>query len=245
MKRRSFISLLGVAPLLRMPLWGQEAGGVAVARVGPPVLKAARGEHLRVILSFTPVAGATSYQVRYGSAGGAAVTLEGVLATDYAVLGLKNGTEYRFSVAAVGPGGATAFSNERSATPTAEMDWKSLGEAFAGSNPTRSTCPFWMLHGNESDEELRQFHGGGLSFRVRGGHVAPVRLSGLLEEGMWKRWRVILPRGAQAGLGGLAAGRQGLSLGVRGRQDRGEGPQVSAVGGDAASPRTVTEGPSR
>ena len=200
MKRRSFISLLGAVPLMRMQLWGEEAGGAPAREWGPPVLKAARAEHLRVILSFTPVDGATSYQVRYGSAGGATATLEGVLVTDYAVLGLKNGTEYQFSVAATGPQGTTGFSNELKATPTSEMDWKSLAEGFAGLNPTRSTCPFWMVHGDESDEELRQFMEVAYRFGFEGVTLHPYNFQGFLEDGMWKRWRVILEQARKLGL---------------------------------------------
>ena len=131
---------------------------------------------------------------------GAATTLAGVLVTDYAVLGLKNGTEYRFRVAAVGPGGTTAFANERSASPTAQMDWKNLGEAFAGPNPPRSYCPCWILHRNESDEELRQFMAVAYRFGFEGLTLHPYDYQGFLEEGRWKRWRVILDQARKWGL---------------------------------------------
>jgi hypothetical protein len=183
-----------------MPLWEQGKGAVATQEWGPPALRIARAEHQRVVLSFTPVKDATSYRVRYRSAGGGVTTIDGILVTDYAVLGLRNGMPYSFSVAAVGAQGVTPFSNELNATPTAEMSWDSLAEAFSGSNPTRCSCPFWMVHGRETDEELRQFMEVVYRFGFEGVTLHPYDFQGFLEEGMWHRWRVIIDHARKLGL---------------------------------------------
>jgi len=200
MKRRSFISMLGIAPLLRMPLWGEDQAASTPQAWGPPVIREARAEHQRVVLSFAPIKEATSYQVRYRSAAGDPTTLEGILVTDYCVHGLKNGTEYWFSVAAVGPQGTTAFSREVAATPTMDMDWATLARAFSGTNPTRSSCPFLSIHGNESDEVLRQFMDLIHRFGFEGVTLHPYDMEGFLEEGMWHRWRAILEQARKLGL---------------------------------------------
>lgn len=200
MKRRSFISLLGAAPLLRMPLWDQARGTSTPQPWGAPELRSARAEHERVVLSFIPVHGATSYRVQCRDSSGGKETIEGVLATDYSVQGLKNGTSYRFSVAADGPAGRTPFSNELAATPTAEMDWNSLAEAFQGSNPTRTSCPFWMVHGNETEAQLREFMQVIYRFGFEGVTLHPYDYQGFLEENDWKAWRIIVDAARKLGL---------------------------------------------
>jgi fibronectin type 3 domain-containing protein len=75
----------------------------------------------QVVLSWTPSAGATSYNVYQGlTAGGESATAvaTGITATTYTVSGLTNGTAYYFTVAAVNGGGTSGASNEASATPT-------------------------------------------------------------------------------------------------------------------------------
>ncbi len=201
MKRRSFISLLGAASLLRMPLWGQPTSPATVAQPwGPPKLKAARAEHQRVVLSFTPVEGATSYRIQFQTPQGDRETIEGVVVTDYSVQGLKNGTPYRFRVAAVGTRGVTPFSNELRATPTTEMDWSSLAEAFRGNNPTRSSCPFWMVHGDETEEQLREFMRVIYRFGFEGVTLHPYDYKGFIEENNWKNWRIIVDEARKLGL---------------------------------------------
>jgi hypothetical protein len=164
-----------------------------------PVIQHARGEHQRVVLSFTPVGGATSYEVRYSSET-TAETIRGVLVTDYTVHGLRNGTTYRFEVAAVGPEGKTAYSDPVTATPTAEMSWDVLREAFKGQAPTRSSCPFLMLHGKESDEELRAFLDTAYRFGFEGVTLHPYLFEGYLGEGQWHRWQVIVDYARKLGL---------------------------------------------
>ena len=132
---------------------------------------------------------ASSYRVRYQSPDGSMATIDDVLVSDYAVPGLRNATSYTFSVAAVGANGVTSFSNELTATPTTEMSWDALAEAFAGPNPTRSSCPFWMVHGRETDEELRKLMEVVYRFGFEGVTLHPYDFQGFLEEGMWRRWR--------------------------------------------------------
>lgn len=187
MRRRSFISIAGLARFL--PASQTEPWGA-------PRIRGARGEHRRVVLSFTPVEGAVSYDVRCDPGG----TMQGVLATDYTIHGLENGNAYRFQVAAVGPRGTTPFSAPATATPTAEMSWEALREAFQGDNPTRSSCPFWMLHGNESDEELRRFLDIAYQFGFEGVTLHPYDLDEYLGEGQWRRWQVIVDHARKLGL---------------------------------------------
>ena len=126
--------------------------------------------------------------------------IEGVLATDYSVQGLPNGVRHSFSVAAVGAKGKTAFSKEMSATPTEEPDWATLAEAFQGSNPTRTSCPFWMVHGNESEDELQQFMEVIHRFGFEGVTLHPYDYKGFLEENNWRQWRVIVSQAKKFGL---------------------------------------------
>jgi hypothetical protein len=183
-----------------MPLWGQGATDPPAQEWGPPTLKSARAEHARVVLSFTPVKEATSYIVRLRSAQGSTDTIKDVLVTDYSVQGLHDGTQYWFSVAAAGSSGTTAFSSELSCTPRAEMDWPSLAEAFSGSNPTRTSCPFWMVHGTETEDELRQFMQVIHKFGFEGVTLHPYDFKGFLEENNWKQWRVIVDAARKLGL---------------------------------------------
>ncbi len=164
-----------------------------------PEIRYVRGEHERAVVSFTPVARASSYEVRYSSDAGVQ-TISGVLVTDYTVHGLKNGTSYRFEVAAVGAAGKTPYSAPVTATPTAEMTWPALREAFTGHNPTRSSCPFWMLHGDESDEELREFLELAYRLGFEGVTLHPYLFRDYLGEGHWHRWRVIVEHARRLGL---------------------------------------------
>jgi hypothetical protein len=153
-----------------------------------------------VVLSFAPVKEAASYVVRYRDSRGVTETIKGVLTTEYSVHGLQNGTPYSFSVAATCPHGMTAFSGELSSTPTAEMDWDSLAEAFSGTNPTRSTCPFWMVHGTETEDELRQFMQVIHDFGFEGVTLHPYDYKGFLEENNWRQWRVVVEAARSFGL---------------------------------------------
>lgn len=200
MNRRAFLSAAGAAPLLRMSLWGQAPGPPNPAPWGAPAIPAVRGEYRRALVSFQPVQGAASYLVRYRVGDGKAETIEGVLVTDYCIHGLENGVAYHVSVAAAGPAGTTAFSPEAAVIPAAEMDWRSLSEAFSGSNPTRSSCPFWMVHGEESDEELRQFLDVAYRFGFEGVTLHPYNYKDFLGDGEWSRWKVIVDHARKLGL---------------------------------------------
>jgi hypothetical protein len=199
MNRRSFLSVSGIAPLLHVPLWGQESAASAT-EWGPPKIRGARGELRRAVVSFTPVRGAATYTVRCRSARGETLMTEGVLVTDYTIHGLVNGQKYSVSIAAVGPNGTTAWSEETAVTPGVEMDWRSLEVAFAGTNPTRSSCPFWMVHGNESDDELRRFLDVAYRFGFEGVTLHPYNYQDFLGDGEWNRWKVIVEHSRKLGL---------------------------------------------
>jgi hypothetical protein len=152
------------------------------------------------VLSFTPVKGALSYKVRYGLLHGTLSTIDDVQVTEYSLQGLENGTGYTFSVAAVGSGGETEPSNALSATPTTEMDWDSLAAAFRGTNPTRSSCPFLIVHGTESAAELREFMQVIHRFGFQGVTLHPYDFRGFLQEDNWRCWRVIVDEARKFGL---------------------------------------------
>jgi hypothetical protein len=147
-------------------------------------------------VSFAPVEGASSYTVRCEPG----ETVAGVLATDYTIHGLKNGQSYCLQVAAVGPPGVTAFSDPVTVTPTCEMSWQALREAFQSANPTRSSCPFLMLHGEESDAELRRILEVAYEFGFEGVTLHPYDLKDYLGEGQWRRWKVIVEHARKLGL---------------------------------------------
>lgn len=183
-----------------MRLWGETADSQAAQPWGAPRLHSARAEHQRVVLSFAPVEGASSYIVEVTGTDGSSERIEGVLATDYSVQGLKNGTGYSFKAAAAGPAGVTPFSSPLSATPSAEMDWTSLAAAFQGDNPLRSSCPFWMVHGDETEAQLREFMRVIYRFGFEGVTLHPYDYQGFLQETNWKAWRVIVDEARKLGL---------------------------------------------
>lgn len=191
MNRRSFLSLAGLAPLLPAK---------TAKPWGAPEISGARGEYGRVVVSFTPVEGAATYDLQCTPENGEPRTVEGVLAADYTLHGLENGRRYSFRVAAVGPRGKTPFSAPVTATPAAELSWTTLAEAFQGDNPTRSSCPFWMVHGNESDEDLRRFLDICYQFGFEGVTLHPYDLEDFLGEGQWHRWRVVVEHARKLGL---------------------------------------------
>ncbi|MHB1024569.1 MAG: fibronectin type III domain-containing protein [Desulfobacteria bacterium] len=87
-----------------------------------PTLTSATAGDTEVTLAWGAVTGATSYNVYRGTASGvtkiSGTKFAGV-SSPYDATGLTNGTPYFFIVTAVGAGGESAASNERSATPTA------------------------------------------------------------------------------------------------------------------------------
>ena len=87
-----------------------------------PSLTSATAGNTKVTLAWGAVTGATSYNVYRGTSSGvtkiSGTKFTGV-SSPYDATGLTNGTPYFFVVTAVGAGGESAESNERSATPTA------------------------------------------------------------------------------------------------------------------------------
>jgi predicted phage tail protein len=113
-----------------------EASGTVVAAIpGGVTATAGNGS---VSLSWTPVAGASSYNIYMSmqSNGESAQPQQTAAMASATVAGLGNGTTYYFTVAAVDAGGTSAPSSQVSATPTAPpstggggggtMDWLAL-----------------------------------------------------------------------------------------------------------------------
>ncbi len=85
-------------------------------------------------------------------------------------------------------------------TPAEEPGWISRADAFSGPNPMRTSCPFWMVHGTETDDELRDFMGVVHRFGFEGVTLHPYDFKGLLEETHWKQWQVIVEAARKLGL---------------------------------------------
>jgi fibronectin type 3 domain-containing protein len=97
-----------------------EASGTMVA-AAPAGLSGSAGNGA-ISLSWTPSAGATSYNVYEGTTPGGegtAPVMSSLTGTSTMVSGLTNGQKYYFKVAAVDAGGVSSQSNEASGTPTA------------------------------------------------------------------------------------------------------------------------------
>ncbi|MFC5468865.1 S-layer homology domain-containing protein [Cohnella suwonensis] len=97
--------------------------GKVTVEVIPANLTAIPGDS-QVSLNWNSVAGATYYNIYMGTQSGEygdapAATASG---TTYDITGLTNGTAYYFAVKAGNEGGESAFSNEASATPQADVE---------------------------------------------------------------------------------------------------------------------------
>ncbi|MFB5678395.1 cadherin-like beta sandwich domain-containing protein [Paenibacillus terreus] len=102
----------------------------------PPSLEYVVAGDGHASLTWTPLDGATGYNIYQGTASGVydspIASVSGAV-YNYDVTGLANGTTYYFAVQAVNPGGDSAFSNEISATPQVSApDVPVLQEPVAG-----------------------------------------------------------------------------------------------------------------
>jgi len=117
--------LAGLAIGLVSGCGGGGGGGASSgtpATISPPAALTADAGVQRVILNWSPVAGAISYNVYYATAPGVAKATAIKVADQhgpYAARDLVNGTAYYFAVSAVNGTGESALSGEVSATPSA------------------------------------------------------------------------------------------------------------------------------
>jgi fibronectin type 3 domain-containing protein len=141
------------------PMSNEASATPEAPALGAPIGLVATGGNATVGLSWTPVTGATSYNVYRGTtSGGESATpiATGITITSYTDTGLTNGQPYYYEVAAVNASGTSPMSNEASATPelTAPGDptsgvlppyndvyanWKNAGLALIGGIPNRTT----------------------------------------------------------------------------------------------------------
>jgi hypothetical protein len=163
-----------------------------------PRLLLARGEDGKVTLRFTPVAGAEHYELRRSDRDGTAI--RSISVADYTAHGLRNGTRYRFAVRALVDGVASPESNELSAVPVEDPAWATLREAFASANPTRNSNPFTMVHGNETEAQLRQILRVAYEAGFEGVALHPYNYADYLGPGQWDRWRILLDEAQRLGL---------------------------------------------
>jgi autotransporter-associated beta strand protein len=107
----------------------------ATTPLGAPTGVVAIAGNTQVTLSWTAVAGATSYTVQRGSVtGGPYPTTFASAGPSYTDNGLTNGTEYFYIVAANNASGAGINSSEVNATPVASVPIAPLGLTAMGSN---------------------------------------------------------------------------------------------------------------
>jgi hypothetical protein len=83
----------------------------------------ATGGDAQVALSWSPVSGATSYNIKYGTTSGGpyTITIPNVTGTSQNITGLNNGTPYYFIVTAVNGAGEGGNSAQAFATPSAPI----------------------------------------------------------------------------------------------------------------------------
>ena len=113
------------------------------APTAPTGLTATAG-NAKVMLSWTASAGATSYNVYYGTTTPVTIAngtkVGSISGTGYTVTPLVNSTPYYFVVTAVNAGGESALSNQANATPTnGIMVALTPGSAASGKLPATST----------------------------------------------------------------------------------------------------------
>jgi hypothetical protein len=163
-------------------------------------MRLARGEDGKVTLAFSAVDRAKAYAVRVTSGDGKEDVIENVEVTDYTVHGLTNGRDYRFAVCAVVDGQRGPWSNELLAKPVDQPNWDTLREAFASPNPTRNSNPFTMIHGRESEAELREIMRVAYQAGFEGVTLHPYTYEDYLGPGQWDRWKIICDEARRLGL---------------------------------------------
>ncbi|MFZ1932936.1 MAG: glycosyl hydrolase [Thermoguttaceae bacterium] len=200
-----------------IPLVVGLSSSAAPASETTPTLRLARGEDGKVMLAFSPVPNVGEYAVRVVADNGKSEVIAADVA-NYTVHGLTNGRKYRFAVSAVIAGRRGPWSNELSATPVDQPDWETLREAFQSSNPTRNSNPFTMVHGKETEAELRAILRAAYDAGFEGVTLHPYGYEDYLGPGQWSRWKIILDQARRLGLvvwqqddynypSGFAAGR--------------------------------------
>ena len=131
-----FVIFMLTAIAVSTPLWSQ-APGV------PTGLTAIAGD-MNVTLSWTAPSGATTYNVYQGTSANeesASPVLAGITGTPFSVAGLNEGTTYYFKVAAVNSSGASALSNEASATPEPLTSGTNAAASFSIFPPVQAANP--------------------------------------------------------------------------------------------------------
>ncbi len=200
-----------------IPLAAGLSPALSSASETAPTLRLARGEDGKVTLAFTAIAGAKEYAVRVVADDGKSETIA-VEVADCTIHGLTNGRKYRFAVSAVVDGRRGPWSNELPAIPADQPDWDTLREAFASGNPTRNSNPFTMVHGKETEAELRAIVRAAYDAGFEGVTLHPYGYEDYLGPGQWNRWKIILDQARRLGLAvwqqddrnypsGFAAGR--------------------------------------
>lgn len=133
-------------------------GSLTVGFTAPPNLTAAPGSS-QVALSWQPVYGAVSYNVKRSTTSGGETTVNNVSSTNYTDTGLVNGTPYFYEVSAVnGSSLESGNSVEASATPVAGPP----------------TTPTWVsvTTANPAQVSLSWTAGGGTTFFLERGTVS-------------------------------------------------------------------------
>ena len=139
------------------------ASAEAQATVLPatPAALAATAGNGTVSLTWAASAGATSYSVFRGTQAGteaATAVQSGMTGTTATLRGLANGQAYFFRVAAVNAGGASAMSNEASATPAAPSSGGGGGGIGALELLALTLAGAWVCRGRRAARHARVRH---------------------------------------------------------------------------------------
>ena len=109
----------------------------ATPTIAPPATPSeltATGTNGAVNLSWSPAAGAASYNVKRATTSGAEVTIDNVVGTSYTDTGVVNGTPYFYTVSSTNAAGESVDSAEATATPNIPPVAPSGLSATAGDN---------------------------------------------------------------------------------------------------------------
>jgi hypothetical protein len=145
-------------------LWSNGASATTLdfSPTAPQNLTATAVTFQRIDLTWTPVAGADSYEVQQSTDGMTFATISRPIVTQMMIFGLQSATRYFFRVAAVNSGGTSPWSNVASATTLGESQPAAPTELRAAALSSSRIQLEWRDNSvNETRFEIHRSSGGG------------------------------------------------------------------------------------